>query len=545
MKLRRLFQISLFWRTFVLLMLLILASSLVWYISFKLLEADSRAQLSARQISSAVNLTRSSLVHADAIYRTALIKNISDQEGLFIRPREPADKISIYVADNFKRLLQLELQKKLGGETIISDRVNGVPGLWVSFSIQGDQYWLQTDPVRIEPTNSEAWLYWVALAIAISLIGALAIGGLLNRPLKQLSQATTHVRMGHFDRVKLSEKVFTTEIHQVNRGFNKMTAQLSKIEIDRTVMLAGISHDLRTPLARLRLETELSVSDSSARAEMSQDIEQINAILGKFLDYARPHVTQLQVVNLASVVTTALQIVSHSAKDAQDISVEHRIAPDLQVMADPIELQRVITNLLENARRYGKSTIYPEDAFGAIDAKIPRSAITYQEPSTSEQKRPNTPTFAPYSPNSNYAIAPTNEQEFEQAWSPTRLFEEPIEVAKVEITASIQDEWVLLTVRDHGSGVSPDVLSQLNVPFFRANQARTNTTGTGLGLAIVEKAIQGMQGKLKLSNWGTPHFLDAETAAEHIKRKAGEDGGFVAEISLKRPAHKLAAQKTA
>ncbi len=92
MKLRQLLQISLFWRTFVLLVLLILASSLVWYISFKALEYESRAQLAARQISSAVNLTRSSLVHADAIYRTALIKNISDQEGLYIRPREPRTK---------------------------------------------------------------------------------------------------------------------------------------------------------------------------------------------------------------------------------------------------------------------------------------------------------------------------------------------------------------------------------------------------------------------------------------------------------------------
>jgi two-component system, OmpR family, osmolarity sensor histidine kinase EnvZ len=359
MKIRHLLQISLFWRTFVLLVLLILASSIVWYISFKALEYDSRAQLAARQISSAVNLTRSSLVHADAIYRTALIKNISDQEGLYIRPREPEDKISTYAIDNYRQLLELELKKRLGNETIVSDRVNGMPGLWVSFAIQGDPYWLQTDMVRIEPVNSDAWLYWIALAIAMSMVGSLAIGGLLNRPLKQLSLAANHVRQGHFDKVKLNENVFTTEIHQVNRGFNKMTAQLSKVEADRIVMLAGISHDLRTPLARLRLETELSVSDNDARFEMSQDIEQINAILGKFLDYARPHVSQLQIINLATVVAAAAQFVNNAAKDAQDIAVSNNVLPDLQVMADAVELQRVIANLLENARRYGKSTIYP------------------------------------------------------------------------------------------------------------------------------------------------------------------------------------------
>ena len=514
MKLRQLLQISLFWRTFVLLVVLILASSLVWYISFKTLESESRAQLAARQISSAVNLTRSSLVHADAIYRTALIKNISDQEGLFIRPREPDDKISTYAIDNYRQLLEFELRKRLGNDTIVSDRVNGIPGLWISFAIQGDPYWLQTDMVRIEPVNSEAWLYWVALAIAMSLIGSLVIGGLLNRPLKHLSQATTHVRLGHFDRVQLNENVFTTEIHQVNRGFNKMTAQLSKVESDRIVMLAGISHDLRTPLARLRLETELSVADGDARFEMSQDIEQINAILGKFLDYARPHESQLQVVNLAAVVTAAAQSVNISAKDAQDIVVSYDIDANLQVMADPVELQRVLTNLLENARRYGKSTIYP--------ASMPETKhLQHLLP----------------------VVEPVSYAEYDEAWSPTRLFEEPVEIAQVDIYARIQADWILLTVRDHGAGVSPDVLNQLNVPFFRANEARSNVTGTGLGLAIVEKAVQGMQGKLSLSNWGTPHFHASDDHSEQSKRTADQDGGFMAEISLMRPAHKLAAQK--
>ena len=510
MKLRQLLQISLFWRTFVLLVLLILASSLVWYISFKTLESDSRAQLSARQISSAVNLTRSSLVHADAIYRTALIKNISEQEGLFIRPREPTDKISLYATDNYRKLLQFALLKKLGNDTVVSNAVNGVPGLWVSFSIQGDQYWLQTDLIQSEATNDDSLLYWVALAILMSLAGSLVIGGLLNRPLKELSQAANHIRRGQFNLVSLNENVFTTEIHQVNRGFNKMAAQLSKVEADRTVMLAGISPDLRTPLARLRLETELSVAHNDARAEMSQDIEQINAILGKFLDYARPNVTKVQEVNLRSVVAGASQMVNLSAKDAQDIVVTHDVAPDLLVMADAVELQRVLTNLLENARRYGRSTIYPANMLEASQPIVEHS----------------------HEFNVDVDIA----------WSPTRLFEEPAEIAKVDIDARIQGEWVVLSVRDHGAGVPNDALAQLNMPFFRANQARSNVTGTGLGLAIVEKAIQAMQGKLVLSNWGVPNVQDNAEPSQ-IKRQANRDGGFLVEIHLMRPTHKLLSQQ--
>ena len=517
MKLSRLFQISLFWRTFVLLVLLILASSLVWFFSFRTLESESRALISARQISSAVNLTRSSLVHADAIYRTALIKNIADQEGLNIRPREPDDKIIPYELDHYRNLLHSALQQRLGSDTVISDNVNETPGLWVSFSIQGDKYWLQTELVRIEQVNSQAWLYWVAIAIGISLIGAALIAGLLNRPLKELSIAVNHVRLGSFGKVKLRENLLTTEIQDLNRGFNQMTAQLSKVETDRTVMLAGISHDLRTPLARLRLETELSVSDSEARLEMSQDIEQINSILGKFLDYARPHVVELQDVLLYNVVSATVNAVNNSAKVTMDIEASYSVPEDLQVMADPVELSRVINNLLENARRYGKSTIYPEN--------LHSRALTLP-----------------------IAENPSLE---EGAWQPTRMFDEPLEIAQVHIDARIEGDWVVLTIKDQGQGVPPEVLNQLNVPFFRANEARSNTTGTGLGLAIVEKAVQGMQGKVKLSNWGTKSDGKSEekpkdnSAGESPRSKGSQthNSGFMVEISLKRPPHKVAAQK--
>jgi two-component system, OmpR family, osmolarity sensor histidine kinase EnvZ len=515
MQVSKLFQISLFWRTFVLLVLLILASSVVWYFSFRTLETESRALLSARQISSAVNLTRSSLVHADAIYRTALIKNISDQEGLHIRPREDEDKVSPYEIDNYRLLLQRELQQRLGGDTIISDSVNDTPGLWVSFLIQGDKYWLQTDLVRIEPVNSQAWLYWVAMAIGISLLGAAIIAGLLNRPLQQLSIAVNHVRLGKFEKVSLRENLFTTEIQDLNRGFNQMTTQLSKVETDRTVMLAGISHDLRTPLARLRLETELSVSDSEARTEMSQDIEQINAILSKFLDYARPHVTELQDVNLHSVVLSTVHAVNNSAKVAKDIEVTFQVSKDLQAMADPVELSRVLNNLLENARRYGKSTIYP--------------AQMNDKQNNSKDRKDNVIVLS----QADYELP------HDEAWSPTRMFDEPIDVAQVHIEARIQGEWVVLSVKDHGAGVSPEVLNQLNVPFFRANEARSNVTGTGLGLAIVEKAVQGMQGKVKLSNWGVQPIQENT----RFDRSNNKEGGFMVEISLKRPPHKVAAQK--
>lgn len=99
----------------------------------------------------------------------------------------------------------------------------------------------------------------------------------------------------------------TSEIREVNIGFNRMAQKLAKLEQDRAVMLAGISHDLRTPLARLRLETEMSVTDEVAREHMVADIVQLDATIDKFLDYARPDHVTLTPVNLHAVVSSCVR----------------------------------------------------------------------------------------------------------------------------------------------------------------------------------------------------------------------------------------------
>jgi two-component system osmolarity sensor histidine kinase EnvZ len=177
---------------------------------------------------------------------------------------------------------------------------------------------------------------------------------LINRPLKALSFAASRVRDGNFDAGRLNEDAVTSEIREVNAGFNRMADQLSKIEQDRAVMLAGISHDLRTPLARLRLETEMSVADDSARDHMVADLEQLDAIIDKFLDYARPTDQQhLRPVALNDVIEACVLAVVQT----DDFKVKLDLPADFHVMGDEVELTRVIANLVENARKYGKSPI--------------------------------------------------------------------------------------------------------------------------------------------------------------------------------------------
>ncbi|WP_296508287.1 ATP-binding protein [Rhodoferax sp.] len=340
-----------FWRTFFLLSILLIGSILAWLQTLRALEFEPRAVQTAQLLASQVNLSRAALVYADGIARISLIKTMKEEEGLRILPREPDDAFESQENDAFSRLVVQELGTRLGKSTLVASSLNGQPGLWVSFVIDGDDYWLQTDHAKFNPAGGTTWLIWLAVAAVLSLTGAALIAGLINRPLKDLSFAASRMREGNFSASQLDEHVNTSEIREVNIGFNRMAQKLAKVEQDRALMLAGISHDLRTPLARLRLETEMSVNSEEARAHMAADISQLDAIIDKFLDYARPDRTALTPVVLGDVVDSCI----YSMRKLPDVNIKVDMEEDLMVHADEVELGRVITNLLENARRYGKS----------------------------------------------------------------------------------------------------------------------------------------------------------------------------------------------
>ena len=347
----RRFQLSLFWRTFFLLALLILCSSLAWLQMFRTQEYEPRILRNAHQIATVVNLTKTALMHSDAIARLALLKMLEDEEAVSIQPREPGDRLVPFVASGLESRLVEEMVKRLGPGTVIASRVNDVSGLWVGFKIESDSYWLQMDPERLQPLGGSAWLTWLGVTLALSLAGAATVAGLINRPLKRLSFAASQVREGHFHTSTLDEDAATSEIREVNIGFNRMAERLAKVEQERALMLAGISHDLRTPLARLRLETELSVADLETRDLMAADIAQLDAIIDKFLDYARPEPTDLGPVLLAGVISQSIGPWRNNPR----FEIHVDVAEDLQVKAEQVELVRVMSNLLENARRYGQS----------------------------------------------------------------------------------------------------------------------------------------------------------------------------------------------
>jgi len=343
--------ISLFWRTFFFMALLLLGCIVAWLQTWRALEFEPRALQSARQVASLVNLSRAALAHADAIARVSLIKTLVDEEDLLISVRESGDSYLPYDQDELGRRISTELSARLGSGTIVARQVNGEDGLWVGFRLGDETFWLLTDPSRVGAVERSTWVVWLTIAAGLSLAGAALLARLINHPLKRLQVATGQVREGRFEASRLDEQVATNEIRELNVGFNRMAEQLGQAERDRALMLAGISHDLRTPLARLRLETELSVSDETARAHMAADIEQVNAIIAKFLDYARTEPSHPEKVCVAEFVELAVQACGSNAA----LQTSLRLAPDLTVLGDAVELRRVCINLLENALRYGCS----------------------------------------------------------------------------------------------------------------------------------------------------------------------------------------------
>jgi two-component system, OmpR family, osmolarity sensor histidine kinase EnvZ len=362
---RRVVGLSLFSRTFFLLALLLGAGIFAWVQTLRALELEPRAVQAAQQIASLVNLSRAALRYTDGINRVAVVKTMTDRESLRVLPREPGDRWEPFETDRFTRRVAAELRSRLDVNTVIARTVNGQSGLWVGFDIERDPFWMQADAARVMPLTPGTWFVWVGIALIATLIGSIAIARLINQPLRQLSFAASRIREGEFDSV-LDENTLTSEIREVNIGFNRMARELAKVEEDRAVMLAGISHDLRTPLARLRLEVEMSVSDEEAQRNMALDIDQLDAIIDKFMDYARPGEAKLVPVNLSQLVDKEIA----TFRDPREIRITSKLAIDLRVMADEIELGRVFGNLFENARRYGRTN---ETGIATVNVSYVRS----------------------------------------------------------------------------------------------------------------------------------------------------------------------------
>ena len=187
---------SLFWRTLLLVLPLIIASLTAWLQSYRVLERGPRAQTIAQQVVSVVNITRAALVYADPFVRSDLLAELAANEGVRIYPLEPDDKVTPLRDSPLVKLMAQAIVKKLGPETRLASEVNGLSGLWISLSIADDDYWVYISRDPIVRTYGTQWIGWAAVALLLSVIGAILITRLINRPLAQLSRASAELGSG-------------------------------------------------------------------------------------------------------------------------------------------------------------------------------------------------------------------------------------------------------------------------------------------------------------------------------------------------------------
>ena len=348
----RLVPKSLLWRTFFVIVILLALSIAAWIQIFRIYQREPRSQQVAQQVVAIVNLTRAALVSSRPEARVYLMREISNSERIEIYPVEADERLE--PTPDRSGVLRIEslIREKTSPDTRFAFKRNGVDGLWVSFHIEDDEYWVRMRRDRLEPPFAWQWLGWGGLAAFLSLIGAYFLVLRITQPLRALADAAREVGRGAMP-APLAE-VGASEISEVSHAFNQMARDLKAQDQNRALILAGISHDLRTPLARLRLGIEMS-SDNTFRDGMVADIEQMDQVIGQFLDFARSGQDEAAPAGAVDLALLCDELRQHYHGLGRALDVE-RAGDPVEVTGRAPALRRALHNLIDNAFKYGGST---------------------------------------------------------------------------------------------------------------------------------------------------------------------------------------------
>lgn len=357
----RLVPRSLLWRTFLLIGLLLIASLIAWIYILDASERDPRARAIAQQVASIVNLTRAAIVTAAPEKRIELLRYLSQHEGIRVYPAGDEEPVMDLPDSARVRAITREVRAVLGESTQLKLEQEGLSGLLVSFFIGGEEYWLALPRERIERQLPWEWIGWSALAGVLALIGAWFIVSRINQPMQALTRAAAELASGQ--RPRPLDEAGATELRTLARAFNGMTAALQQAETERALLLAGVSHDLRTPLSRLRLALEMLEGPDRGMAEgMVQDIEDMDAIIDQFLDFARD--ASGEAVDLHGNIDAIVAAVAERyARRQQAVSARAGGVPPMPLR--PLAMQRLVVNLVDNALRYAGAPVEIETRTGA------------------------------------------------------------------------------------------------------------------------------------------------------------------------------------
>jgi len=243
------------------------------------------------------------------------------------------------------------LSKHIQLPTQVKIEISDAEYAWIKMPNQS-QYWLRYPLATIDQSFPAPQLIFAFLIMVLSLLGGWWVARSISRPLKRLEFAAREVGRG--DRPGNLKMEGTREMRSVTHSFNQMAHDVQQFEEDRTILLAGISHDLRTPLTRIRLAMEfLSDKEAELRDDVIRDTEDMDEIIAQFIGFVRDGRDEsLEIADINELIRIVADPI-----DVAPLKVTLELAELPEYTFKPLAMKRLLTNLVENAKRYGGDEI--------------------------------------------------------------------------------------------------------------------------------------------------------------------------------------------
>ncbi|RIX46070.1 MAG: HAMP domain-containing protein [Rhodocyclales bacterium GT-UBC] len=343
---------SLYGRNLLRIVALILCAEIAVALGFHLFIQVPRIERMAELSGNYLQVLSAAIERQPALERQAFARQLAAQDGTVrLQPQRPA---SLTVPDRLLTRLALQrLQARLGETYRLAWSEAPHRRLWIETRIGGESWWLGLDAQPLDAPRLTLVLVIVLISSVLAALGAWLIQRSLHRPLKALEQAAAGLAEGRFPSFRIADA--PSEIAHLATAFERMARQLEASERERNIMLAGISHDLRTPLAKLRLAVEIldAGGDEALRQGMVRHIAAADQIIDQFIDFAR--LGNAESPSLCHPEELLRDVVAGQASPRLRIAPEDANLPLL--LCRPVALRRAIANLLDNALKYSQDEV--------------------------------------------------------------------------------------------------------------------------------------------------------------------------------------------
>lgn len=252
----------------------------------------------------------------------------------------------------YSEIYQRQMQDELGDDTEVRLRMHVSPALWVRAPSLGDA-WVKV-PLYPHPLRGQKiWnvLGWFLAIGLLSTASAWIFVRQLNQPLKRLVFAARQLGQGRSVRLPISDT--PSEMTEVYSAFNQMAEDVEQAGRERELMLAGVSHDLRTPLTRLRLSLELMGNHTDLTDDLVRDIEDMDAILDQFLAFIRDG--RDEVVEEVDLTDLVREVVAPYNQNGEQVRM--RLEPIQPFALRRVSMKRLLNNLIGNALHHAGTEV--------------------------------------------------------------------------------------------------------------------------------------------------------------------------------------------